>query len=384
MQMKLGRLRFAAVTTLGTLVFACGGDSARAPIANAGTAASGAAGSTGASGGASGSPGGGSGGASGGAGSAAAACPSEPVTDGSSCEEPWQKSVQIVDVDAHCSWGDDPRPDCRTRAICDQGAWRVTAPAASCSEPLLPSDCPATPPDDGVECGRAGASCWYDDGTRCSCSECLGGSAWPLCQPIDPPEWKCASAPQDCPAVQPQAGAACANPGAYCGFDCELPIVCASGVWQWGYENCPICAAPDTAVATPDGERPIAELKAGDWVYSVESDEIVVVPILRVGSAQVSAHEVVRLLLNTGRVIEMSPRHPTASGTPIASLVTGQQLDELHTVASIETIPYRHERTYDILPASSTGTYFAAGALVGSSLAQNRSRLSSERLSPAR
>jgi hypothetical protein len=141
-------------------------------------------------------------------------------------------------------------------------------------------------------------------------------------------------------------------------------------VWQWGYENCPICAAADTPVATPHGERPIAELKVGDHVYSVESDAIVVVPILRVGSSEVSAHHVIRLLLNTGRVIEMSPRHPTANGTLFASLVAGQHLDELHTIVNVEAIPYRHERTYDILPASSTGAYFAAGALVGSSLAR--------------
>jgi hypothetical protein len=65
--------------------------------------------------------------------------------------------------------------------------------------------------------------------------------------------------------------------------------------------------------------------------------------------------------LNSGRAIEMSPGHPTAGGVPFSRLVAGERLDEVHTI-----------HTYDILPASSTGAYFAAGALVGSTLAAPR------------
>ncbi len=38
-------------------------------------------------------------------------------------------------------------------------------------------------------------------------------------------------------------------------------------------------------------------------------------------------------------------------------------------MVSVETVPYAHEMTYDILPGSDSGTYFASGALVGSTLA---------------
>jgi hypothetical protein len=31
-----------------------------------------------------------------------------------------------------------------------------------------------------------------------------------------------------------------------------------------------ICASPDTPIATPDGDKPIASLHAGDLVYSVD------------------------------------------------------------------------------------------------------------------
>jgi hypothetical protein len=48
----------------------------------------------------------------------------------------------------------------------------------------------------------------------------------------------------------------------------------------------------------------------------------------------------------------------------------GGDLDDTHGVVSAELVDYAHDRTYDILPRSSTGTYFAAGALVGSTLAR--------------
>lgn len=42
---------------------------------------------------------------------------------------------------------------------------------------------------------------------------------------------------------------------------------------------------------------------------------------------------------------------------------------DLHEIISAEVVPYQHAFTYDVLPGSSTGTYFAAGALMGSTLA---------------
>ena len=58
-----------------------------------------------------------------------------------------------------------------------------------------------------------------------------------------------------------------------------------------------------------------------------------------------------------------------AGDRTFGELSPGSLLDDLHSVQSVEMVPYRHDATYDILPGSSTGTYFAAGALVGSTLA---------------
>jgi hypothetical protein len=100
----------------------------------------------------------------------------------------------------------------------------------------------------------------------------------------------------------------------------------------------------------------------------VDEGAIIAVPVLRVGNTRVFSHRVVRLTLDSGAVIELSAGHPTADGRTFGELRAGSRLDELHSVESVEVVPYRHDATYDILPASSTGTYFAAGALVGSTL----------------
>lgn len=39
------------------------------------------------------------------------------------------------------------------------------------------------------------------------------------------------------------------------------------------------------------------------------------------------------------------------------------------TVVGLASVPYPFDATYDILPDSDSGAYFAAGALVGSTLA---------------
>jgi hypothetical protein len=106
----------------------------------------------------------------------------------------------------------------------------------------------------------------------------------------------------------------------------------------------------------------------GDLVYSVSDGAIVAVPIVRVGHTSVRAHRVVRVVLETGAVLEISPGHPTADGRSFGDLAAGGLLDPEHRVVAASLVPYTHDATYDILPGSSTGTYFTAGALVGSTL----------------
>lgn len=182
------------------------------------------------------------------------------------------------------------------------------------------------------------------------------------------------TSPALCGAAQLCCGESCCSSGDLC---CMVPgpvvsdfPACtpptAEGTCPKGCVLC-VCASPDTPIATPSGERPIAELAAGDLVYSVSGEAIVVVPLLRVNKVAAHDHQVVRVTLDSGRVLEISPRHPTADGRSFADLRPGDRLDGARVI-DVERIPYAHPFTHDILPASSTGTYFAGGALIGSTL----------------
>ncbi|HKB55368.1 MAG TPA: Hint domain-containing protein, partial [Ramlibacter sp.] len=136
---------------------------------------------------------------------------------------------------------------------------------------------------------------------------------------------------------------------------------------SWCAAKCAVCASPDTPIATPGGDRPIADLQVGDLVYTVEGDAILAVPILRVSRTPVANHHVVRVQAADGRVLELSPGHPTADGRTFGDLRPGTRLDGA-AIASVELVPYHYPYTYDILPMSRSGTYFAAGMLIGTTL----------------
>jgi hypothetical protein len=127
------------------------------------------------------------------------------------------------------------------------------------------------------------------------------------------------------------------------------------------------CAAPWSPVATPSGPTRIADLHPGDLVYSVDHGEVTIVPIAQVNRQAVAHHAMARVTLLSGDVIELSGGHPTADGRPFDTLGPDDQLGDA-VILAVETVPYEEPFTYDILPASDTGTYFVAGAWVGSTL----------------
>src|SRR6185369_2077370 len=100
-------------------------------------------------------------------------------------------------------------------------------------------------------------------------------------------------------------------------------------------------ASPDTPIATPLGDRPIAELAPGDLVFSVDHDAVVAVPIARVNRAPVRDHHVVRVALANGAVLQISARHPTADGRTFGDLHAGDALDGVRIVV-VELVPYAH------------------------------------------
>jgi hypothetical protein len=137
------------------------------------------------------------------------------------------------------------------------------------------------------------------------------------------------------------------------------------------------CASPDTPIATPHGERRIADLRAGELVYSVDGDQIRAVPILRVNRTPVVGHQVLHVTFENGRFIEMTAGHPLADGRPLSALGPGSQLMG-SAVVSITRVAYTHSATHDILPDSTSGAYFASGVLIGSTLAGSRGSCSAQ------
>lgn len=225
--------------------------------------------------------------------------------------------------------------------------------------------------NDPKNCGSCGEVCGAD--TYCGAGDCVAPPCLTMCGMGSPGSICCGT--QCCAAGQlccdPQGplddGPRCADPDAHgsCAPGCA-PLC--------------ICADPDTPIATPDGSRPIASLSAGDLVYSVDRGEVVVVAIVRTQRTPVVDHHVMRVTLQGGAVIEISPGHPTADGRRFEDLRAGEALDGV-AIRSVDLIRYEHDATYDILPGSDTGAYFASGVLVGSTLA-SRPALRTEPTAP--
>jgi hypothetical protein len=87
-----------------------------------------------------------------------------------------------------------------------------------------------------------------------------------------------------------------------------------------------VCASPDTAIATPNGERAIASLRVGDLVYSVDGSAVKAVAIIRVKQTTVNRHHVIRVRLATGVTLEISGGHPTSDRLSFADLYAGSLL----------------------------------------------------------
>lgn len=221
-------------------------------------------------------------------------------------------------------------------------------------------------------CGDACVNTDNDIKNCGSCGNVCGESASPFCD-----AGTCAPAPPcDGPLCGPAGtccGTSCCQPGELCcdvpgpvetGITCVTPI---NGTCPPGCKDCK-CNAPDTAIATPSGERAIADLRAGDLVYSVHQNAVVAVPITRVQSVDAPKHRVVELELDNGRFLHVSAAHPTADGRNVGQLAAGDRIDGVAVVSST-LVPLREQKTFDILPASDTGIYFAAGVSLKSTLA---------------
>jgi hypothetical protein len=159
----------------------------------------------------------------------------------------------------------------------------------------------------------------------------------------------------------------CVN-GEICPAGTECSGLPAFGCYPPGCPT-PICLPETAVIGTPDGNIRITELKAGHMVWSTNLlGEKIAVPVKKVSRTPVpKTHMMVEVTLYDGRVVTASAGHPTTSGKTFGQLRTAMLLDG-STIVDIKTIPYTAGYTYDLLPDSDTGFYWANGVLIASTL----------------
>lgn len=136
-----------------------------------------------------------------------------------------------------------------------------------------------------------------------------------------------------------------------------------------GPPPCPICLARGTRIATPLGALPVEVLRAGMPVWTADAAGHRIQAAIRVvGSTPVPpTHLVVRLVLAGGRTLDASPGHPLPDGRRLGDLRPGDVVDGSLVLAA-DLVPYAGGATFDLLPTGPTGTYWADGVLLASTL----------------
>ena len=133
--------------------------------------------------------------------------------------------------------------------------------------------------------------------------------------------------------------------------------------------GCPICLEAATRIATPTGDRPIANISAGDLVWTVDAPgHMIAAPVQHtVRRPTPGPHLMLQLVLADGRTLIAAGAHPDVHGHDLSELRVGLAYDG-STVASTAWVASTSIATYDILPSGLTGAYWANGILVGSTL----------------
>lgn len=133
-------------------------------------------------------------------------------------------------------------------------------------------------------------------------------------------------------------------------------------------ENLCKCLSADSLIAARWGQINVKNLKPRMLVWTINKQgKKVLEPIVKLSSVAVKNHQVVHLVLEDGRIADVSASHPTADGRLVGDLKVGNNYDS-SVVKFAQLIDYRYDKTYDLLPAGDTGYYWANGVLMGSTL----------------
>ena len=136
-----------------------------------------------------------------------------------------------------------------------------------------------------------------------------------------------------------------------------------------GEPPCPICLARGTLIDTPGGPVPVEQLRLGDPIWTLDgTGRRVAGTVVLLGSATAPGdHQVIRLVLADGRTVSASPGHPLADGRLLGDARVGDTVDGSRVVAA-DRLAYPFGRTFDLLASGDTGSYFAGGIALGSTI----------------
>jgi hypothetical protein len=129
---------------------------------------------------------------------------------------------------------------------------------------------------------------------------------------------------------------------------------------------CPICLARGMRIATPHGPVPVTHVRVGMSVWSTRRDGRLIRAVVLETRRRRATGELLQIQLADGRSVLVSPGHPTAGGLLVGELSVGDRLSGSR-ISAITPVSY-DGFTYDLLPSGPTGTYFADGMLLGSTL----------------
>lgn len=186
----------------------------------------------------------------------------------------------------------------------------------------------------------------------------------PASEPVEEPPPGCSAGPEQCctddgrlaTPCGPIGGGACEN--ATCRGEDGRCFPCR-------------CLAADVRIDTPEGELPVSAIEAGTIVWSMHEGERRAVRVIRAARAAVpDDHLVYRVRLADGREVRLSEGHPFANGARPEELAIGASLDA-STVIEASRVRYDDAFTYDLLPESDSGAYWANGILVRSTFRSN-------------
>lgn len=211
------------------------------------------------------------------------------------------------------------------------------------------------------------------------------GRTGPNCVFAPCPDTKPNPSPIPAPTPVPLVPAECGGPGGKCpngytciqkcgppvvrvdesppGYYCELNSVASKP------RMCPICLASNTMISTPDGQVSVKEIRVGVKVWSINKRGVrIESTVLNASNMDApKSHQMIHLVLSDKREVWLSPNHPTMNGTPVKELRVGDNYDGAR-VLIVDAVPYWDDKTYDLLPDSDTGMYWANGILFGSTL----------------